>query len=100
MHILSKALIGLVATRSAHAWPLDCNTTSIAQPVPTANPNTQPYQDQLSTSSAIKKLQRLLVKDDAILTGDALRERVVFDFNGAQPADGAKGGATKAAVSV
>ncbi|KAF2633133.1 RmlC-like cupin, partial [Macroventuria anomochaeta] len=50
-----------------------------------------------SAPTAIKRFQRLLVQGGSLLTGDALRRLIVFDFNGAQPVSGALGGATKAA---
>ncbi|KAF2244721.1 RmlC-like cupin, partial [Trematosphaeria pertusa] len=48
--------------------------------------------------TAVKKFQRLLTANgEALLSGEALRALTVFNFNGATPAPGAKGGATKAA---
>jgi hypothetical protein len=38
------------------------------------------------------------VQGGSLLAGDALRRLIVFDFNGAQPASGALGGAAKATV--
>ena len=96
-------LAGLAAFGVVQAQPYSssCTASATAQPASTAAAAQQQqlFRDLLEAPTAIKRFQRLLVKDGSLLTGDALRELTVFDFNNAQPANGAKGGATKAAVS-
>lgn len=101
MLVTLKAFVALAAagTTLAQPYSLSCSTTIGAQPTPSANANTPPMQDLVSAPTAIKRFQRLLVQGGSLLTGDALRKLVVFDFKGAQPANGALGGSTKAAVS-
>ncbi|KAF2844288.1 RmlC-like cupin [Plenodomus tracheiphilus IPT5] len=54
-------------------------------------------RDFSTPPTALDHFRRLLVLDEVLLTGQALRDVIVFDFNGAQPASGALGGTTKAA---
>jgi hypothetical protein len=61
-----------------------------------SNPNL--LSDLLHAPTAIDWARRLLVNGDSLCTGDDLSKRIVFDFNRAQPAAGATGGALKAAV--
>jgi hypothetical protein len=102
MHIVFRAFIALATIKAAQAQPYSasCTSSAILQPAATANAGEQLSRDLLSAPTAIKRFQRLLVHDDKLLTGDALRKRTVFDFNGAQPANGARGGAAKAAVGL
>ena len=65
-----------------------------------SDPNAQLVNDLLSAPTAIKRFQRLLVQGGSLVTGEALRKLIVFDFNGAQPANGALGGAAKSAVRI
>lgn len=96
--LASLATLGVVR---AQPHSQSCTTSPTAQPAPTvaADQQQQLFRDLLEAPTAIKRFQRLLVKDGSLLTGDALRELTVFNFNNAQPANGAKGGSTKAAVS-
>jgi hypothetical protein len=61
--------------------------------------NAQLVRELQSAPTALDRARQLLVDGDALRTGEDLRELIVFDFNGAQPASGALGGASKAAVS-
>ena len=100
---LTTLLAGLATFSVVQAQPhsQSCTTSTTAQPAPTAAADQQQqlFRDLLEAPTAIKRFQRLLVNNGSLLTGDALRQLTVFDFNNAQPANGAKGGATKAAVS-
>jgi hypothetical protein len=111
MRTIFKALLALAAVGATQAHPYDpsCTTTLAAQPAPTAAQpaptadaiaDAQLSRDLLSAPTAIQRFQRLLVKGGRLLTGDALKRLIVFDFNGAQPTGGAKGGVSKAAVSI
>ena len=100
----------------AHPHSVSCSTSVSTQPTPlpassstttltstststsTRDASPQLFQDILSAPTVIKRFQRLLVQGGSLLTGDALRRLIVFDFNGAQPASGALGGAAKATV--
>ena len=100
----------------AHPHSVSCSTSVSTQPTPlpassstttftsmststsTRDASPQLFQDIFSAPTAIKRFQRLLVQGGSLLTGDALRRLIVFDFNGAQPASGALGGAAKATV--
>ena len=99
----STIFLGLVAIGAALAQPhsVSCSTSAIIQPTSTStsDANAQLPQHIVSTSSTIKYFQRLLVQGGSLLTGEALRKLIVFDFKGAQPVSGALGGATKVAVS-
>lgn len=107
MFTISKVLVAALATLSAvNALPQpqaaqpSASTTSAAPaaPAPTEE-QAQLFRDLFTAPTAIKRFQRLLVQGETLLTGAALRKFTVFDFNGAVPAKGAAGGATKAAVS-
>ena len=102
----------------AHPHSVSCSTSVSTQPTPlpassstttltststststsTRDASPQLFQDIFSAPTVIKRFQRLLVQGGSLLTGDALRRLIVFDFDGAQPASGALGGAAKAAV--
>ena len=115
----SVIFLGLAAvgTAVAHPHSVSCSTSSRTQLAPpstststpissststspsTRDASAQLFQDVFSAPTAITRFQRLLVQGGSLLTGDALRKLIVFDFNGAQPASGALGGTAKAAVS-
>lgn len=84
---------------------LNCTTTLAIGPVPTASANVsveaspQLLRDLLSAPTSIERARRLLVDGESLRKGDDLRNRIVFDFNNAQSAIGALGGAAKTAVS-
>ena len=102
----------------AHPHSVSCSTSVSTQPTPlpassstttftsmstststsTRDASPQLFQDIFSAPTVIKRFQRLLVQGGSLLAGDALRRLIVFDFNGAQPASGALGGAAKATV--
>ncbi|KAF1942449.1 RmlC-like cupin [Clathrospora elynae] len=100
---ITKAVFAALALGSAvHALPQ-------AQPSPTPNSavpaapaaaedQSQLFRDLFTAPTAIKRFQRLLTQGQTLFTGETLRKLIVFDFNGAVPAAGSKGGATKAAT--
>ncbi|KAF2795463.1 RmlC-like cupin [Melanomma pulvis-pyrius CBS 109.77] len=120
MSIMNVLVLGLATIGAVQARPkaYSFETPSIILPQPTPIPgygveptsappapstpppadNSQLFRDLFSAPTAIKRFQRLLTtKGESLLTGEALKALVVFDFNNAKPAPGAKGGATKAA---
>jgi hypothetical protein len=99
---IPRALIALAVAGAVRGQPhsSNCASSTVAQPAATADPTPQLFGDLFSAPTAIKRFQRLLVQGGSLLTGDALRRLIVFDFNGAQPANGALGGAVKSAVSI
>ena len=102
---LFRALVALALIGAIRCQPHSsssgggCTSTTAAGPAAAADPNAQLFGDLFSAPTAIKRFQRLLVQGGSLLTGEALRKLIVFDFNGAQPAGGALGGAVKSAVS-
>lgn len=108
MFPLCRVLVALAAIGAVGAQPhsgsssssSSCVSTTAGQPVATADSDAQLPSDPFTPSTAIKRFQRLLVQGGSLLTGEALRKLIVFDFNGAQPANGALGGAIKSAVSI
>jgi len=105
MSIITRSFIVILAALSAvnalpqpqPATPSSTSTTA-AVPAPTDD-QSQLFRDLFSAPTAIKRFQRLLTQGETLLTGEALRKLTVFSFNDAVPANGAKGGATKSAVS-
>lgn len=93
-------LLAAAATTLAQPHSLSCSSTAGAQPTPSVDANAQLLRDLQSAPTAIKRFQRLIVQGGSLLTGDALRKLIVFDFKGAQPASGALGGSAKAAVGL
>ena len=91
---VSTQLAPLPASSSATTFTSMSTSTSTS----TRDASPQLFQDIFSAPTVIKRFQRLLVQGGSLLTGDALRRLIVFDFNGAQPASGALGGAAKATV--
>ncbi|ORY11799.1 RmlC-like cupin domain-containing protein, partial [Clohesyomyces aquaticus] len=79
--------------------------SGVASGIPSATPSAAPVQDTkalfkelVGLSTQLQRLQKTLTDGAGkLLSGDALRKLVVFDFNGGSPAPGAKGGITKAA---
>lgn len=105
MSSITKVLIGALATLSVvSALPQSGyqnnqpTTLSTATP-PAATVNNDPLIAELRVkSTAIKRFQRLLTNGgEKLLSEEEVKKQTVFDFNNAQPAPGAKGGATKAA---
>ncbi|KAF2818228.1 RmlC-like cupin [Ophiobolus disseminans] len=97
MRTVIKTFLVLAAATTTLAQPSNWSCSSTVSAQPTASMDPQLLQDLQSAPTAIKRFQRLLVQGGSLLTGDALRKLIVFDFKGAQPASGALGGATKAA---
>jgi len=106
MVTITKTLVAAIATFSVvQALPQAGQPSSTAAPsaAPTPDPEQQAalFRDLFTAPTAVKRFQRLLTaKGESLLSGDALKNLIVFNFNGAKPAEGAKGGATKAAVSL
>ena len=101
MRVLSQTLIGLAAISAVEAQPhrSSCTAGSTARPAATADAGQSLYRDLLSAPTAIQRFRRLLVDGEGLRIGDALKSLIVFDFNDSQPAPGAMGGSSKAAVS-
>lgn len=99
---IPRTLVALAAVAAVRAQPYNssCVSSTATQPVATAGTTPQLFSDLFSAPTAIKRFQRLLVQGGSLLTGEALRRVIVFDFNGAQPANGALGGVVKLAVSI
>jgi hypothetical protein len=95
-------LAALMAASIAQAHPhsSSCTSTVAAPPAATESANTQLTRELQSAPTALDRARQLLVDGEALRTGEELKKLVVFDFNGAQPASGALGGASKAAVSI
>lgn len=88
----------LATTTYAYPQPYPSNPqTPPPPPAPPAN-NDDLVATLLTRSTAIKKFQTLLTEDGKKLKSpEDIKKATVFDFNNAQPAPGAKGGAAKAA---
>ncbi|KAL1595050.1 hypothetical protein SLS60_009736 [Paraconiothyrium brasiliense] len=111
MLTITKTLVAAIAVSAVQALPQAASTfatvatpsSAVATPsaaAPSPDPEVQAalFRDLFSAPTAIKRFQRLLTaKGQELLSGDALRNLIVFNFNGATPAKGALGGATKAA---
>jgi oxalate decarboxylase/phosphoglucose isomerase-like protein (cupin superfamily) len=105
MSSITKVLIGALATLSAvSALPQQnyqpnqpTTLTTAVTPAPTTN-NDGLIAELRVKSTAIKRFQKLLTNNgEKLLSEDEIKKQTVFDFNNAQPAPNAKGGATKAA---
>jgi hypothetical protein len=93
--IASLLVLAATGTVAAHPHSSECTSTPVARPTATA----ELLRELQSAPTALDRARQLLVDGEALRTGDDLKSIVVFDFNGAQPASGAKGGVSKAAVS-
>jgi hypothetical protein len=80
--------------------PQVAQPSALPTPGLSAENNAQLFSDLFTAPTAIKRFQKLLVDGETLLTGDRLKQLIVFDFNGASSAAGAKGGKTSAAVSI
>ncbi|KAF1848255.1 RmlC-like cupin [Cucurbitaria berberidis CBS 394.84] len=104
MFTVTKVLVaGLAALGAVQALPQTVRPSSTPAPAAPA-PAPAPAQDQTAlfrdlsaAPTLVQQFRRLLTSGETLLTGDALKKLIVFSFNGATPANGAKGGATKAA---
>ncbi|OAL44959.1 RmlC-like cupin [Pyrenochaeta sp. DS3sAY3a] len=97
MLTITKVLVAGLATFGAVQALPQPQTTPVPAPAP-AGDAAQLFRDLFTAPTAIKRFQRLLTQGgETLLSGDALKALTVFSFNGATPAPGAKGGATKAA---
>jgi hypothetical protein len=104
MSTLFKAvIIALVAGVSAIPAPAPNASSASAAPAPTATPNTKAlFEDLFTAPSALERFKRLLVDpaSGGLLSGDALRSQIVFDYNnGALLDPGDKAGKITAAVA-
>jgi hypothetical protein len=99
-------LLAIASASTAHTHPhsSECNSTSVASPAAspaaTADANAQLLRELLSAPTALERARLLLVDGETLRTGDELEKLIVFDFDGLQPASGALGGSSKAAVSI
>lgn len=108
MTSISKIILTLAALGGVHALPQAPYPTSdaVAIPTSTATPPTPPPANNddliaqlLTKPTAIKRFKQLLTDGEKLLGEEEIKQQTVFDFNNAQPNPGAKGGATKSAVS-
>lgn len=106
MVTFTKALIAGIVIGAVQAVPQPnpSSTSTITAPTAAATPDPEQqaalFRDLFTAPTAIKRFQRLLTaKGESLLSGQTLKSLTVFNFNGAKPNEGAKGGATKAAVS-
>jgi hypothetical protein len=104
MVTITKIVVAAFALGAVQALPqLQSAQPSAAPTAPAAPPaaedQAQLFRDLFTAPTAIKRFQRLLTQGQTLFTGETLRKLTVFSFNNAEPAVGAKGGATKAAVS-
>ncbi|KAF7360844.1 Spherulin-1b protein [Mycena sanguinolenta] len=85
----SASLAALAFTASARAAP----TVSQPAPVPLITNGATIAAGLKTQASAVDRLKKLLTDGSGnLLTGDALRDVTVFDFNNQAPVTGAKGG--------
>lgn len=102
MFNLSKAIVLALAVCTS-ALPASNTTSSPPAPVPTAPADIKAlFIDLFTAPSALDRYQRLLVDPASgnLLTGDALRSQIVFDYNnGASLDPGDKAGKITAAVA-
>jgi hypothetical protein len=100
MALITQTLVAaIIAFGGVQALPQSQATPAVPDGPVAVEDATSLFRDLFSAPTAIKRFQKLLVKGESLLTGDALRRVVVFDFNNATPAPKATGGTTKAAVS-
>jgi hypothetical protein len=104
MSTLLKAII-IAFAAGAFALPASnssASSTSVA-PAPAATSNTKAlFEDLFTAPSALDRFKRLLVDPASgnLLSGDALRSQIVFDYNGGALLDpGDKAGKITAAVA-
>ncbi|KAE9383449.1 RmlC-like cupin [Gymnopus androsaceus JB14] len=97
----SVALAVLGLTMSVQAAPLEgqhpmmhntATKVTSPPPVPLVTNAAQLATELITEPSNVNKLTALLTKDGNLLTGDALRDLTVLDFNNQEPAAGADGG--------
>jgi hypothetical protein len=102
MRTVITILLAIASASTAHAHPQssECNSTSAAIPAATAGANAQLLRELQSAPTALDRARLLLVDGETLRTGDELEKLIVFDFDGLQPARGALGGSSKAAVSI
>ena len=103
MFTITKVLVASLATFGAvQAFPAPQAAQPSSSPAPAApapaDDQAALFRDLSAAPTRIDQAKRLLTVGGKLLTGDALKKAIVFDFNDAKPAAGAKGGATKAAV--
>ncbi|KAJ9665180.1 hypothetical protein H2201_004654 [Coniosporium apollinis] len=105
--VIARIIVAALAAGAVNALPqpVPSSATTTLQPVPSTTAAPAPAQTDFSAliselqdaPTAIDRYKKLFTSGGALLPRDELQKRVVFDFNGATPANGAKGGALKAA---
>src|SRR5436190_132276 len=102
MSTLLKAIVIALAA-GASALPAPASGASSTPPAPAPTPNTKAlFVDLFTAPSALERFKRLLVDPASgnLLSGDALRSQIVFDYNnGALLDPGDKAGKVTAAVA-
>lgn len=99
MFTFTKVVVAGLATLSAvQALPQPAQPSSSPTPTPAPAPATPAPADLYIAPTAVQFFQKLLTSGGSLLTGDALKKVVVFNFNGGTPDKGAKGGVVKSAV--
>ncbi|KAJ7785000.1 RmlC-like cupin domain-containing protein [Mycena maculata] len=92
MLVNSIIFTALASLLSVEAAPTPQPSVSTPAPVPLVS-NAAEIASMLKTeASVVDRLEALLKPNGTLLTGDALRDLTVFDFNNQAPAAGAKGG--------
>jgi hypothetical protein len=104
MSALLKAIaMALVVGASAFPAPAPQASPTTAAPAPAATPPTKGlFQDLFTAPSALDRFKRLLTDPASgkLLSGDALRSQIVFDYNNGATIDpGDKAGKVAAAVA-
>jgi len=99
---IAKIIVTALAFGAAHALPKPsegayASSTTVAAPPAATVDNTALILELEQAPTAVERFKKLLTKDGKILSEADLAKTVVFDFNGATAAPGAKGGAAKAA---
>lgn len=76
------------------------STSSVAAPASTSVVERQKglFKELFTSGTTVSRFQKLLAPGGVLLDSSAIGGLTVFNFQGAVPANGAKGGATKAAV--
>ena len=101
--LLKTIVIALAACASALPAPGSNASSTSAAPAPAVTPNTKAlFEDLFTAPSALDRFKRLLVDPASgkLLSGDALRPQIVFDYNnGALLDPGDKAGKITAAVA-
>lgn len=81
--LLKTIVIAFAAYASAHPAPISSTSSTSAAPTPAATPDKTLFQDLFTAPSALDRFKRLLVDPASknLLSSDALRSQIVFDYN-------------------